>query len=254
MRNMSKEIRPVAECSSAGGEAATRPVDLREEGGSTPTPALQSQATFGPKDLLVRPVPHAVARDVCERGHYLHTYPGGTLLSFGVYVGSRLLGVAVLGVGPANLARLFTGAQRREVVCLSRLWLDDRIGRNGESRTLAIILRSLRQRQSLIRAVVAYSDPAAGHSGSIYRGAGLLYLGLSEAMPLYKLPDGSVHHSRSLSQVFGTHSRRHFAAHGVSVELVPQQRKFIYAALIDPSWRERLTRPVLAYPKQEANP
>ena len=71
-------------------------------------------------------------------------------------------------------------------------------------------------------------------------------------MPLYRLPDGSVHHSRSLSHSYGTHSRKHFSAFGVEVELVPQAPKHTYVALIDPTWRERLTRPVIPYPKQGA--
>ncbi len=239
--------------SAAGVPGSTAPVQGAGPG-ATPRAALQTPATFGPKDLVVRPVPHSVARQVCEGRHYLRSYPGGALISFGVFVGSWLLGVAVLGVGPANLRRLFAGAEGHEVVCLARLWLDDRVRRNGESRVLAVILRHLRRDQAAIKAGVAYSDPAQGHSGAIYRAAGFLYLGLSEAMPLYRMPDGTVHHSRSLSHACGTHSRRHFAAHGVSVQLVHQARKLVYAALIDPSWRVRLTRPVLAYPKPEARP
>ncbi len=229
----------------AGSVAAARPASQRAGGGSTPTPALHRQ--FMPKDLWVAPTPHRVARDLCRKHHYLRSYPGGALVNFGVFVGDLLLGVAVLGVGPSNLHRLFRDANPREVVCLSRLWLDDRLGRNSESRTLGIILRHLRRHQSTIKAIVAYSDPSAGHSGTIYRAAGFLYLGESDVMPLFRLPDGTVHHSRSLSHAFGTHSRTYFQAHGVALELVPQAAKHIYVALIDLSWRNRLTRPVLPY-------
>ena len=71
-------------------------------------------------------------------------------------------------------------------------------------------------------------------------------------MPRYRLPDGSLRHSRSLSHNFATHSRRHFEAHEVSVEVIPQASKHIYTALIDSRWRDRLTRRVLPYPRQEA--
>ena len=150
-----------------------------------------------------------------------------------------------------NSIRLFQGAEAQEVVCLARLWLDDRLGRNSETRTLGIIMRSLRKYQSTIKVLVAYSDPGAGHTGMIYRGAGFLYIGESMAMPLYQLPDGTVHHSRSLSNNFGTHSRKHFQAHGVTVELVKQVPKHTYVALVDPSWRTRLIRPVVPYPTLE---
>ena len=216
-------------------------------GGSRPTSPLLKP--YRPRDLSVIPVPNLVARQMCERSHYLRSYPGGSFINFGIIVGDKFLGVAVLAAGPANLRRLFQGAEPREVVCLSRFWLDDRLGPNSESRALGIIVRSLKRWQSTVKAVVGYSDPAAGHTGCIYRGAGFLFLGESEAMPRYRLPDGSLHHSRSLSHNFGTHSLRHFRAHGVEVERVPQARKLIYVALVDPTWGERLTRPILPYPK-----
>jgi hypothetical protein len=172
-------------------------------------------------------------------------------MNFGIFVGSVLAGVAVLSAGSANLHRLFSEAKNLEVACLARLWLDDRLGRNSESRTLDIIFRHLRQYQSTIKAVVAYSDPEAGHTGTIYRGTGMLYLGWSTAMALYRLPDGTVHHSRSLGHSYGTHSLKHFESHGLKVELVKQMPKHTYVALIDLDWRDRLTRPVIAYRAKE---
>jgi len=217
--------------------------------GSSPRAALQCLPLHSAKDLVVRPIPSVVARQICERHHYLRSYPAGGLLNFGVLVGHQILGVAVLGVGPTNAHRFFAGASREEVLCLARFWLDDRLGRNSESRTLGIILRELRRHQHTIKALVAYSDPAAGHTGVIYRAAGLLYLGESEATPLLRLPDGSVRHGRSLGQSYGSHSLRYLGDCGLPLELVPQSRKFIYVALVDPRWRGRLTRPVLPYPK-----
>jgi hypothetical protein len=87
--------------------------------------------------------------------------------------------------------------------------------------------------------------------GGIYQATGWFYTGLSEAMPLYDLGDGKVHHSRSLSHAYGSHSVRHFAAHGVDVKLVPQVAKHRYVFFLDPTWRARLRVPVLPYPKRE---
>lgn len=221
--------------------AASRPRD----GVSQPTPPLHP--TFEPMQLVVRPVPPTIARVMCEQHHYLRSYPGGSKLNFGVFADDLLLGVVVLGVGPTNLHRLFRDAESNEVLCLTRFWLDDRCSRNSESRILGIILRQLSHYQSTVKAVVAYSDPAAGHTGLIYRAAGLLNLGMSSSTPQYRLPDGSLHHPRSLGYAFGTHSIEHFASNGMKVELVDQPRKHIYVALVDKTWRNRLTRPVRAY-------
>ena len=130
--------------------------------------ALQLPVTFGPKDIDVRPIPHRIARKICQQKHYLKSFPGSSVLSFGVFAAGRLLGVLVLGVGPSNLHRYFEGAEPEQVMCLSRLWLDYRLGRNSESRTLSIVMRHLRRHQDTIKAVVAYADPDAGHVGVVY--------------------------------------------------------------------------------------
>lgn len=60
-------------------------------GGSIPTPALQS--------IQVQPLPALVARKVIVKEHYLHSWAGGTKLTFGVFVGSKVLGALTLGSG-----------------------------------------------------------------------------------------------------------------------------------------------------------
>lgn len=108
------------------------------------------------------------------------------------------------------------------------------MGRYAGSRNLSITLRQLCKEQVTIQALVAYSDPMAGHTGVIYQASGFLYLGKSTVMPLYKLADRGVHHSRSFSQRNGTQSRKYFQSHGVSVEVVEQALKHNYVALIEP--------------------
>ena len=219
--------------------------------GSNPSAALQSPTLFSAKTLVVRPISPGIARDLCERHHYLASYPGGSLLNFGIFVLQALLGVAVIGAGPFNIHRLFKGAEPDQVVCLSRLWLSDRCGRNSESRVLGIICRSLRQWRPDLKALIAYSDPSAGHRGVIYKAAGFTYLGRSDGMPLYQLADGTIHHSRTLSHRFGTHSMAHLKAQGVEIHTVPQAPKHLYVALLDPTWKARLTRAILPYPTLE---
>lgn len=222
---------------------AARPADQRAGGGSIPTPALH--------DLVVRPVPVRAAKTLLIREHYLHSMPGGTQLAFGVFANLRLLGAATFGIGPKNGHRLVRGATPDDVITLSRLWLSDHLPPNSESQVLAVVLRSLRKHTDL-RFVLTYADPAAGHVGVIYQATGWLYTGLSEAMPLLDLGDGVKHHSRSLAHAYGTHSRRHFARHGVSVKLIQQAAKFRYVFPLDPTVRDRLTVSVLPYPKRQA--
>ena len=227
---------------SAVGVAEARPADRRVGGGSRPTTALH--------DLRVAPVPLRVAKALLVPHHYLHSVPGGTLMAFGIFLGARLLGALTLGVGPKNGHRLVKDAGPDDVITLTRFWLDDALPRNSESRVLGIVLRSLRRHTSL-RFVLTYADPSADHVGTVYMAGGWMYVGLSEATPLYDLGDGVARHSRTVAHALGTHSLKHFARHGVEVRVVPQARKHRYVYLLDPTVRNQLLVPVLPFPKRE---
>ena len=213
-----------------------------EDRGSTPTAALH--------DLIVQPVPVVVAKILLEHEHYLHSLPGGTLLAFGVLLGRRLMGVITIGVGPVLAYHLVEGAEPNNCAALTRLWLSDELPRNSESRVLGIVLRSLR-RYTNLKFVVTYADPEVGHIGTIYQATGWLYTGFSEAMPLVDLGDGKARHSRSVGQVFGTHSVQYLTRQGLSVRRIPQAAKHRYIYFLDPEWRSRLQVPVLRYPRRE---
>jgi hypothetical protein len=215
-----------------------------ERRGSNPTAALQA--------LVVKPVPFVVAKRIIEKNHYLHSFPGGTKLAFGVLVVDRLQGALSLGAGPANTYSLVYKAQPADCLVLTRLWLSDELPRNSESRVIAIVLRALKQHTN-IKFLVSYADPSQGHVGTVYQATGWLYTGLSEAMPLYDLGDGIARQSRSLAHGFGTHSVKHLVANGVSVKLIEQSPKHRYVFFLDPEWRTRLKPQVLPYPKKESD-
>jgi len=200
----------------------------------------------------VAPITARIAKTILERYHYLHSLPGGTKLSFGVFLGGRLMGAVTLGAGPYLAHSLVEGAQPDDCSTLTRLWLSDELPANSESRVLGAVLRALRKHTSL-RFLVTYADPSHGHLGTIYQATGWVYTGLSEAMPLFDLGDGKPRHSRSLSQAYGTHSVKYFAAHGVEVKLVPQAAKHRYLYFLDRLWCPRLKTPKLPYPKQEVD-
>ena len=138
--------------SAASVMASTVPVHGAGPG-SIPRAALQDYTVFKPKDLVVRPISHGTAKAMCVQRHYLGSYPGGALLNFGVFAGHALVGVAVFGVGPYNVHRYVTGAHRGQVVTLARLWLDDRCGRNSESRILGVICRLLTRWQETVKVI-----------------------------------------------------------------------------------------------------
>ncbi len=190
----------------------------------------------------------AVAKELLVQKHYHHSFPGGTQLALGVFLILRLVGALTLGAGPAQAHRLVDGAGPQDCLALTRLWLSDQLPSNSESRVLGCVLRALRS-STEVKFVISYADPTQGHVGYIYQSSNWLYTGLSQATPLYDIGDGKLYHSRTLSQIFGTHSLKYLRDHGVQARLVPQQPKHRYIYFLDRSWRARLKVAALPYPK-----
>ena len=209
--------------------------------GSEPRAALHS--------IQVSSIPPVTAKSIVTDNHYLHSMPGGTQLCLGIFTDDCLTGVLTLGVGPTNVYRLVARAVPADCLTLTRLWLSDDLPKNSESRVPGVVLRYLR-RETSVKFVVSYADPSAGHVGTIYQASNWIYTGTSLAMPLLDLGDGRVRHSRSLAHEFGTHSRKYFAAHGITFTRIQQAAKHRYLYFLDRSWRNRLRVPVLPYPKK----
>jgi hypothetical protein len=197
---------------------------------------------------LVRPIPQVMARKLLVREHYLRSFPGGTQFCFGVFCGKRLMGALTLGAGPAQAYALVAGAEPHDCLTLTRLWLSDDLTRNSESACIGVVLRALKHNTNL-KFLVSYADPTQGHRGVIYQATNWLYTGLSQGTPLYDIGDGRQYHSRTMSQIYGTHSLIYLQRQGVPVHSIPQQGKHRYVYFLECSWRHRLKVPILPYPK-----
>jgi hypothetical protein len=220
-------------------------VSSQEKGaGPTPSTALQQ--------IIIRPVPFVVAREIIEKNHYLHSLPGGTKLTLGIFLANSLLGALTFGAGPSLAYRLVRDATIDDCLALTRLWLSELLSPNSESRVIGAAIRALKKHTD-IKFLVTYADPAAGHTGIIYQSTNWLYTGLSDISPLYDLGDGVLRHSRTLGYTFCSHSRKYFESRGISIKPVYQPAKHRYVYFLDSSWRERLQVPVLPYPKKETS-
>lgn len=223
--------------------------DQGRDPGSNPRAPLH----FSPRDLELRVIPPHIGAELFRRFHYLHAPAAGVKLTFGVFARNELRGALCLNAGPISAYRLVRGARPEDTMSLARLWLDDGLPKNSESRVLGVLLHVLRRFTS-VKFVTTYADPGAGHVGAVYQAAGWTYTGRSEAMPLMDLGDGVPRHTRSIASVAGTHSAAYFRRHGLQPTLTATVPKFRYVAFVDRRWSDRLAVPALPYPKKEAVP
>jgi hypothetical protein len=111
---------------------------------------------------------------IVER-HYLRSAPPGFVvaLEFVDDAGDRI-GAALLG---RPTSRSLDAEQWLE---LTRLFFVDEAPKNTESRALALMRKWVRTWLPKTKALLAYSDPAVGHDGTIYRADGWASFGQTQ--------------------------------------------------------------------------
>ncbi|MGD0343616.1 MAG: DNA methyltransferase [Acidimicrobiales bacterium] len=200
------------------------------------------------RDLVVGEVAPSLVAPLVVDHHYLHSMPPAAVKSFGVYLDGGLVGAVVVTSGSRNAPRLLGTNDPRAVATLARLWLEDRVPKNAESRVLAVVARLMRH-SGQVRALVSYADPAAGHTGTIYQAAGWTYLGMSPPGRYLDLGDGEPRHPRSVFSAYGTNRPACLRKMGLAAKSVLVGGKHRYCLVLDQSWAWRLTAEQQPYPR-----
>lgn len=201
------------------------------------------------KDLILKPIPGRIASKLIVENHYSHAWPaGGGRAPFGVFCGDALRGCIVYSTGACPQTHLLVeGTSRFQYLELTRLWLHDSLGKNAESRVIALSIRLLKRHAPWLKWLISYADPNVGHQGTIYQATNWLYTGLGAEQPQLVL-DGKVTHRRTVSNRYGSSERGYLKSLGIKVETQEVLGKHRYIYFLDPSWRPRLRLPVLPYP------
>lgn len=206
----------------------------------------------------VAPIAVAPARQHILRHHYMHSCIVAPSASFGLWDGTRLLGVALFGVAGSQAARAvpFGRPHARRVLELSRFHVLDDTPPNTESWFLAQALRALHRARPDLWAIMAFADPSpgAGHRGIIYRAGGGLFYGRSRPQTAYRDAAGGLHSARQGKQ---TLCRASALARGWTP--VRQEPKYRYLFLLgSPHRRYALRRQLVAqlypYPADSVRP
>lgn len=108
--------------------------------------------------------------------HYLAKWPAVVRCVLAIRQGGRAVGCVVYAEAPRETSRRY-GAPTWE---LARLWIDDVLGKNAESWAISASVRHVGHEHPEVRRLVSYADPAAGHTGAIYRAANWIPDGMTD--------------------------------------------------------------------------
>jgi len=151
----------------------------------------------------IKKISSNLANDMVVKNHYLHRKAQATF-SFGLFeiggdefmgvVSDKLVGVIIYG-SPAspNVCRGICGDDYfNDVIELTRLWIDDCVGKNGESFLIGNTIRLVNK-----KIIISYSEPDMGHIGIVYQASNFIYTGLTEKRTNRVAIDGStIRHNR----------------------------------------------------------
>lgn len=99
------------------------------------------------------------------RAHYLGKKPAIVLLCLEMREAEKQVGCVIYSAPPKEVEKRYGGKTWE----LARLYLLDEIPRNAETWLIAQSIRYIKRSRPDVKHLISYSDPAAGHSGTVYK-------------------------------------------------------------------------------------
>ena len=203
---------------------------------------------MGVKQLTIKVIPHKVAQDIIVERHYLHR-KAPCSYSWGLYDNDEIVGVIMYGTpSSAPLRRGIAGDdEKNNVIELTRLWIDDKIGKNAESYLIGNTVKKVNK-----EIVVSYAEIEQGHLGTVYQACSFLYTGLSAKRTNWVV-EGIDKHCQTIADKHTSAELK--AKYGSKFKLVPRPRKHRYVFINAKKKRrleliDKLKYPIQQYPVQ----
>lgn len=184
-------------------------------------------------------------------------------LHIGVFLNGNLEGAMQLGppLDKRKLLGLVEGTGWANMMELNRMAFSDRLPRNSESRALSVLTKVLRKHAPQVKWIVSFADGTQCGDGTIYRAAGYDLTAIKPNHNLAKFPDGTIAHKvpveshglprqeaggKTYFEVTGGRYDWPGYVKACGGEIIPGYQ-LRYIKFIDPTWRNRLTVPILPY-------
>lgn len=126
------------------------------------------------KGLKIHLIDASSANKYIKKNHYSGKVVANSCLHFGVFHNKILYGV--MQFGPPMVKRLMLpfieGAGWNDILELNRMYFEDLLPKNSESRSIAVALRIIKKNKPSMKAVFSFADGCQCGDGTIYRASG----------------------------------------------------------------------------------
>ena len=126
------------------------------------------------KDIKLAVISSRVANEFVCAHHYSGKVVPNSQLHIGVYQNNELHGVLQFGPSINKIGTIKTVAFTKwdEYMELNRMVFDEALGKNTESRAIAIAMRLIKKNAPQIKWIVSFADATMCGDGTIYRASG----------------------------------------------------------------------------------
>jgi len=216
------------------------------------------------KNIELKPIPSRVAIDFVKKHHYSGKVAANSQLHIGVFYAGLLGGVMQFGppIDRSKLIGLVRGSKTFNFLELNRMAFSDLLPRNSESRAISVACKLIAKNAPQVKWVVSFADATQCGDGTIYRASGFLLTSIKESKNLASIPGLGVIHKLQLEAnpnsprkelggrsyydfTGGRYNWGEYIKHTKGRILPGFQIRYI--KFIDPTWRDRLTVPVLPF-------
>ena len=225
--------------------------------------------------VSIMPIHKPLAKDIIEKNHYSGRlsscrYPLGIFYQtdnqhqFFDEAEEKLIGVACYGfpVGRRVIGSIFKEEilENKNILELTRLYIDDGYGKNIESYAISSTFKWLKKHAPNIKVLISYADPEQSRDGAIYQATNWVYQGCGDFQlaPTYSLrvnEDDEWMHSRSVYSKYGSAAPKNLIkAIGQDFWLKKEATKHRYIYFLGSKSENRkfykmMKHPVMDYPK-----
>lgn len=202
---------------------------------------------------FIKSISYKDAIDIVIEKHYLHRRcPVSHAYGLIEKVSGEIMGVVTYGVSPSStlLKGICGPEEAKNVYELNRLWVDDRVSKNGESFLIANSMKYLDR-----EIVVSFADTSQGHLGVVYQAANFMYTGLSTKFKDPKVVGKeNMHHATYANGLTNAQVIEKFGVENVTFVERPRKHRYIYfncSATKRKKLVNKLRYKIIEYPKNQ---
>jgi hypothetical protein len=205
---------------------------------------------FGDEAFSVREIDRGKANALIQRHHYSRKFYSASYIHLGVFVGGEIMGVLQFGyaMNPASQASVVADTEMDEYLELNRMWLEDALPRNSESRAIASAIKVIRASYPKIKWIQSFADERCRLGGVVYQACNFRYYGEHTAT-FWEL-DGEVYHNTLMTAKNGKQGKIGDYLQSRKEDATPHElRQFRYIFFMKPRFAKKCLHKEQPFPK-----